>query len=76
MVEALLNHTSGAAKRGMAGTYNRFYRDQKRAALARWAEHIGKLPGRIPRTSLRSGAADGEGKHGTVSRRAGGCRYA
>ena len=46
VVEALLNHVGGAAKRGVAGTYNRaLYRDQKRAALARWAEHIATLTG-------------------------------
>jgi integrase len=46
VVEALLNHVSGAAKRGVAGTYNRaLYRDQKRAALARWAQHIAMLTG-------------------------------
>jgi integrase len=46
VVEAVLNHVSGAAKRGVAGTYNRAqYREQKRAALARWAEHIAGLVG-------------------------------
>ena len=43
-VEALLNHVSGAAKRGVAGTYNRaLCREQKRSALARWANHIATI---------------------------------
>ena len=43
IVEAALNHVSGA-KAGVAGTYNREqYEPQKRAALERWASHIGGL---------------------------------
>lgn len=44
VVEAVLNHSSGAARRGVAGVYNRAtYRTQKRDALARWSDHIGCL---------------------------------
>jgi integrase len=46
IVEAVLGHVSGAAKRGVAGVYNRAaYRTQKRAALDRWAEHVALLVG-------------------------------
>jgi len=40
IVEATLNHVSGA-KTGVAGTYNRAaYEPEKRAALEKWANHI------------------------------------
>jgi integrase len=40
IVEACLNHVSGA-KAGVAGTYNRAaYEPEKRAALDRWADHV------------------------------------
>lgn len=40
IVEAILNHISGH-KSGVAGIYNRAtYRDEKRKALDRWAEHV------------------------------------
>jgi integrase len=43
IVEATLNHVSGA-KAGVAGTYNRAaYAPEKRAALERWANHIAGL---------------------------------
>lgn len=43
VVEAVLNHVSGA-KAGVAGTYNRAaYAAQKRDALDRWAAHVTKL---------------------------------
>jgi integrase len=47
VVEAALNHFSGA-KAGVAGTYNRAaYAAEKRAALERWASHIeGLVSGR------------------------------
>ncbi|MDA8248674.1 MAG: integrase arm-type DNA-binding domain-containing protein [Rhodospirillales bacterium] len=46
VIEALVNHHSGGAKRGVAGIYNRSaYRDQKRTALARWADHAAALVG-------------------------------
>jgi integrase len=46
IVEALLNHVSGAAKRGVAGIYNRAaYREQKQAALVRWADYLAKITG-------------------------------
>lgn len=49
VVEACLNHVSGAAKRGVAGTYNKaLYRTQKAAALAAWEAHIRALAGLSP----------------------------
>jgi integrase len=43
IIEACLNHVSGA-KAGVAGTYNRFQYDaEKREALTRWAAHIGGI---------------------------------
>jgi integrase len=40
IVEAVLNHVSGA-RAGVAGTYNRaLYAPEKKAALERWAAHI------------------------------------
>jgi integrase len=45
IVEAALNHVSGA-KAGVAGTYNRAaYEPEKRAALERWANHISGIAG-------------------------------
>ena len=48
IVEALLNHISGQAKSGVAGTYNAAtYLSEKRVAMARWADHIeGLVTGR------------------------------
>lgn len=46
VVEAVLNHVSGA-RAGVAGIYNRAaYRDEKRAALALWADRVAELTGR------------------------------
>jgi len=46
IVEAILNHVSGH-RSGVAGTYNRAqYLDEKRRALADWANHIDMLLGR------------------------------
>jgi integrase len=46
IVEAVLGHISGTAKRGVAGVYNRAsYRPQKRRALAMWADHIAVITG-------------------------------
>jgi integrase len=43
IVEAVLNHISGA-KAGVAGIYNRAaYAEEKKAALERWAAHIAGL---------------------------------
>jgi len=43
IIEAVLNHVSGA-KAGVAGTYNRAaYLPEKKAALERWAAHIDGL---------------------------------
>jgi integrase len=46
VVEAVLNHVSGAARRGVAGTYNKaLYRAQKAAALAAWEAHVRAVAG-------------------------------
>ena len=48
IVEAALNHVSGA-KAGVAGTYNRAaYAEEKRAALERWASHVQGLVSERP----------------------------
>jgi integrase len=48
IVEACLNHVSGGAKSGVAGTYNAaLYLSEKRTALQRWAVHVeGLVSGR------------------------------
>jgi integrase len=46
VTEAVLNHVSGTAKRGVAGIYNRAtYALPKRRALSLWAEHIAAITG-------------------------------
>jgi hypothetical protein len=41
VIEAILNHVSGASKGGVAGIYNRAsYEIQKRAALDRWGNFV------------------------------------
>jgi hypothetical protein len=41
VVEAVVNHVSGAAKRGVAGVYNRaIYLDDRRRALEAWAGFV------------------------------------
>src|SRR3954451_18088603 len=41
VVEAVVNHTSGAAKRGVAGVYNRaLYLRERQKALKLWAKHV------------------------------------
>jgi integrase len=41
IIEAVVNHISGAGKAGVAGVYNRAkYRAEKSAALAAWAAHV------------------------------------
>jgi integrase len=43
-IEATVNHVSGAAKAGVAGTYNRAaYLPERRAALEAWAEKVTAL---------------------------------
>jgi integrase len=57
VIEAVLNHVSGA-KSGVAGIYNRAaYTDEKRAALERWATHIdGLVSGRGAKvTDIKAG---------------------
>jgi integrase len=44
-IEACLNHVSGF-KNSVAGTYNRYaYLDEKRDALAKWADHVRSIVG-------------------------------
>jgi hypothetical protein len=46
IVEAVLNHASGMARRGVAGVYNKAqFREQKRSALTRWESHVRTLAG-------------------------------
>jgi integrase len=48
VVEAVVNHVSGA-KAKVAGVYNRAaYRTEKTAALQRWADHLDRLTGGRP----------------------------
>jgi integrase len=48
-VDAVLNHVSGTAKRGVSGIYNRAtYAGPKRQALAKWADHIAAITGQSP----------------------------
>ena len=45
VVEAVLNHVSGA-KAGVAGTYNQYqYLEEKRDALNAWGAHVANLVG-------------------------------
>ena len=44
VVEAVVNHVSGPAKRGVAGVYNRaLYLNDRRDALSRWAAYVANL---------------------------------
>ena len=46
VIEAIVNHVSGA-KAGVAGVYNKAqYLDERRKALTAWAAHVAKLVGR------------------------------
>jgi integrase len=48
VIEAALNHRSGTF-RGIVGTYQRHdFADEKRIALAKWADHIERLAGGTP----------------------------
>ena len=47
VVEAIVNHVSGSAKRGVAGVYNRaLYLDERRSALGAWSQQLLRLIGR------------------------------
>ena len=59
IVEAALNHISGA-KAGVAGTYNRAaYAPEKRAALERWAAHVQRLVSDWPAECCQNEPNDG-----------------
>jgi integrase len=59
IVEAALNHISGA-KAGVAGTYNRAaYAEEKRAALERWALHVQGLVSERPANVVKMRKATG-----------------
>jgi integrase len=59
IVEAALNHISGA-KAGVAGTYNRAaYAEEKRAALERWATHVQGLVSERPANVVKMRKATG-----------------
>jgi integrase len=55
VIEAALNHVSGAAKGGVAGIYNReTYEPEKREALDKWANHVaGIVNARSPKRRPR-----------------------
>jgi len=47
IIEATLNHVSGA-RAGVAGTYNRaLYLDERRAALEAWAGYVLRIVGKV-----------------------------
>ena len=44
IVEAMVNHVSGASKAGVAGIYNRAqYSAERRVLACRWADYISQL---------------------------------
>ena len=44
VVEAVVNHMSGAAKAGVAGVYNRaLYLDERKRALERWSKFLRRI---------------------------------
>jgi integrase len=46
VIEALVNHSSGASKAGIAGVYNKSaYAQQKKTALDLWCKHVARLVG-------------------------------
>ena len=52
VVEAVVNHVTGAAKRGVAGVYNRAeYLKERRRALERWARHLLKQVAEVRRAA-------------------------
>ena len=53
VIEAVLNHVSGAAKAGVAGTYNKWaYQTEKTQALQRWGDHISRIVTGEPRAKV------------------------
>ena len=57
VVESIVNHVSGEAKKGVAGTYNKpKYLKERTVALQVWADHITGAPEtkvvELPRTRL------------------------
>jgi integrase len=59
IVEAVVNHVSGA-KAKVAGVYNRAaYRTEKAAALQRWADHLERLTSGRPVANVVSMRSDG-----------------
>jgi integrase len=55
VIEAIVNHTSGSAKRGVAGVYNRAaYLAQREVTLNDWANHIMKITGNGKKAVLTS----------------------
>jgi integrase len=66
IVEACLNHISGGARSGVAGTYNKAkYLSEKRAALQRWAAHVqGLVEGRKADVPSLDAAREKKAKRG------------
>jgi len=57
IIEAILNHVSGA-KSGIAGVYNRAtYADEMRKALCKWADYVEGLAANSAVTSFQSSKA-------------------
>jgi len=56
IVDKILNHSGGTTITGVARIYNRFqYRDERKAALGLWADHIENLIGLVrPREPVES----------------------
>jgi integrase len=57
IIEAVLNHVSGA-KSGIAGVYNRAtYADEMRASLCKWADYVEGLVANSTVTTFQSSKA-------------------
>jgi integrase len=71
IIEAVLNHVSGH-KAGVAGVYNRaIYLPEKKAALARWAEHLEAVVRRAGQGGAVAGGdgvSEGDGRAGSSHR--------
>jgi len=61
VIEAAVNHVSGAARAGVAGTYNRAaYTPQVRAAMQLWADHISNLLTKTDGAARAGGVIEGK----------------
>jgi hypothetical protein len=73
VIELCVNHTSGL-RSGVAGIYNKSQlMPERKAALERWAAHIGRLISGEPAkkvVKLRTGKSDGAATYAAQRRRA------